>query len=596
MGSTEQTREGEAWKPIRGASGWTALAAILFVSVTLYRFQPVLETGLGESVPIAVYLQQEELSVWQSITEADLVYEVWLVSRNARALLAQPLDFFDGLHCTPFERSVTLGIPMVAMGVIAVPFSLFTNNPVLVYNLVLIALSLLACFAMFLLVRSWTGVPAAGIVAGLLFGFSQVRLGGIMHPSQFDDLWTVFALFFAARLFAHGRWRDAVGLAISFALQATESLYPFFAAVIVAPPLVAWMALSYGFRHTRLAPWTFTALFGAAVMAWMYLPYLETRSSGMLSERWGTQFYAQPLEYLPGGPLFPGFVVLVLAALALVAGRRGLARNIPGDPRPALLFGGLLAVWMATGPLLGWATGLPLPDLYSAAAALLPGLDNIRVVSRLSTGLTLTLCILSGVGTAALLRWIPNQTSAAAAGLIALAVATAAGAPGLAPGNGIAWTSQPLGGDPVALAFYEDLENRGNRGPVFELPFDEDPRTQSFAVTMAPPRIFLSHYHGRKISTCFGSFYPPGRGRLGSVASKLPAPGALEELSALGFTTLVAHHSPGTGASWRRRMMSLPSSGELRLHPIAETPRHTAWEIRNAAGKSPPVESSSNDD
>ena len=148
----------------------------------------------------------------------------------------------------------------------------------------------------------------------------------------------------------------------------------------------------------------------------------------------------------------------------------------------------------------------------------------------------------------------------------------------------------------MTLAFYEELEKRGNRGPVFELPFDEDPRTKSFAVTMAPPRIFLSHYHGRKISTCFGSFYPPGRGRLGILAANLPAPDALEELSALGFTTLVAHHSNGNATAWRRRMRSHPASGELRLDPVAETPRHTAWEIRISPGKPEPVEPIPNGD
>ena len=52
----------------------------------------------------------------------------------------------------------------------------------------------------------------AGVVAGLLYAFSPIRVGfNITHPSVWDSGWLVFALFFSHRLFAHGRWRVALG-------------------------------------------------------------------------------------------------------------------------------------------------------------------------------------------------------------------------------------------------------------------------------------------------------------------------------------------------------------------------------------------------
>jgi hypothetical protein len=39
---------------------------------------------------------------------------------------------------------------------------------------------------MYWLVSDWTGVPAAGIVAGLLHGFHRVERANVVHPHIFD--------------------------------------------------------------------------------------------------------------------------------------------------------------------------------------------------------------------------------------------------------------------------------------------------------------------------------------------------------------------------------------------------------------------------
>lgn len=57
---------------------------------------------------------------------------------------------------------------------------------------------------MLTLVSRWTRSRAAGLVAALLFAFHPIRLGNITHPTVWDLSFTVFALYFAERLFAEG--------------------------------------------------------------------------------------------------------------------------------------------------------------------------------------------------------------------------------------------------------------------------------------------------------------------------------------------------------------------------------------------------------
>src|SRR5262245_18965226 len=104
----------------------------------------------------------------QMLCRNDVAFETWLVARHAHTLVRRPWRLFDTEHCAPDEKTLTLGVPMFAMGVLAVPASLL-GDPILVYNTALAALLLVAALAMYCLVAEWTGVPLAGIGAALLY-------------------------------------------------------------------------------------------------------------------------------------------------------------------------------------------------------------------------------------------------------------------------------------------------------------------------------------------------------------------------------------------------------------------------------------------
>jgi hypothetical protein len=389
---------------------------------------------------------------------------------------------------------------------------------------------------MYLLVASWTGVPAAGVVAGLLFAFHPIRLSAIIHPSVWDASWTVFGMWFAERLFAGGRWRDAVGLAGAIALQLSASFYPLLAATFTLPPFAIWLALRGGPRKVSLAQLLFVALATAAAAAFVLGPYLGVETGGGTMLR-RTFFYAPLTQYLPGRRLFPGIVMLALVLVALLPGRARPSLRIQGDPRGPLLAGAVLVALVAAGPSLTRLVpdGVGRVDLYGFFASFLPGLSAVRVVLRLSQGAHLALALLAGLGAAALLK-----RSGRGAPLVALALVLMAGfdvlrAPQLGFERRYRWIYESIGVDPHALEFFAELDRRGNDGPILELPL----RIHPSQIPVANERILRTLYHGRRTSACFGSYGPPGRDRLVDLGARLPEPDAIRGLAELGFTTVV---------------------------------------------------------
>jgi hypothetical protein len=518
----------------------------------------------------------------QMTTRMDVTLETWLVARNAYTLARRPTRLFDTEHCAPWEKTMTLGIPMITMGIVAIPASIATSDPILTYNIALVSLTLIAAVAMFLLVTDWTGLPAAGIAAGLLYAFHPIRLAPIHHPSVWDTSWTVFCLFFAHRLFAHGRWRDTLGLAVSCALQIGASFYPLLAATFLAPPFVVWLLLRYGLRQVRIAQLA-TVLLCVVLAAAVFLgPYLEARGSSEILRRSAFRF-APWREYLPGGSLFVGWTSLGLALVGLALPRRHAAPALQGDPRWALLLGALIVALLAAGPLSASLLApftdplaSPTPNPYRMLASVLPGLDSVRMVERLGAGVHLVFSVLAGMAAAVLLRLAGRHWRLAAAALILLAAFDVLRAPALGFERSYHWVLEAIRPRDEIVQFFETLEDKGSRGPLFEVPcFD---RRLSTGVDM-PRRILLSAYHHRRTSACLASYRPPREAELAAIAQRLPQDEAIRELAALGFTTLLVHHPGGARGVRTRGFAESAKRPDAPLRALHATNEMSAFEI-----------------
>ncbi len=520
--------------PIGSGRRWTLAALLVFACATASLLHGCWGRSPAEVAPVGIpeRLGLAEDDYTHRILRFDHRFTVWLVARNAYTLLHRPGALFDAEPCHPAGNALAFGEPAIALGLLGTPAWLLTGDPVTSYNAVLLAFLLIAPYAMFLLVRDWTGSAAAGIVAGLLYGFHEIRVLDVIHLYIYDSAWTVLALLFARRWFEGSRWRDALGLAGCCAMQLGGSLYLLIASSAIALPVTAWLVVRYGLRRLRAAQ--VAVVLGTIVLtaAFVFTPYLELQGSGALPARDLRAFLMWP-ELLPGAARFPGWALLLLAAAGLAAGR--LPRG--GDPRWALLAAALLTLSLAA-----------FPRFYLAIASLVPGAEVIRAVALVYAGTHLTLCILAGLGAAALLRIAPRRYAVwAAVALIACAYLDTLRPRTLGLTPRFRYAMLRLRPDEATLAFYRELEALGNDGPILEVPLAPDNYGPATDV------ILLSAYHHRRVSACYNSFWPEEAGRVTEISSRLPRPRAIQALRKLGFTTMVVHHGKPDSYAERHR-------------------------------------------
>jgi hypothetical protein len=538
-----------------------------------------------EVVTNAPVTLMESRDPWEVMATGDIRFVVAVIARNARVLVTHPSRLFELEQCYPARRALTLGEPLITPGVLGIPAWLLSGEPTLVYNAVLLATTLLAAAAMYLLVKEWTGVPGAALVAALLFAFSEIRMRDVIHFFVWDNAWTLFALVFVRRLWMAPRWRDAAGLALCCALQIGGSLYPLLVAVLLGGAALIWLVARHGWRSVPVRHLLPAALVSLGVAAVVFAPFLAARDAGALTAR-EIQIYL-PLAWLRAGEiLHPGFVLplLMLTGVAL-GGLRG--PDAPGRGARWLFLAGLvLCMALATGGnageiFLARFEGRTPPEPgfnpWSLLGRIVPGLDVVRTPASLYSGAHLSACVLAGFGVAGILRRVPRARAALLA-LLLLAVGLDTLRPGpLGLPSVVRWARVPVRPSDESIDFFRRLDALGNRGPIYEITSGHYPPLE---LARRADALMLAQFHRRPTSQCYNSFVQLVPAEL---AARLPEAGAIRELHDLGFTTIVLLHDQfggWTAAATRASFdafLAGPDGALLRkLHGDAE---RTAFEI-----------------
>jgi hypothetical protein len=555
---------------VRRLAPRAAVIAVLGAALLLEHGE-VFRAGSAQVVPLAPGGSESSLHPFR---RADVTFEAWLAARNARTLLRQPWRLFETPHCAPATHTLTLGPPVVALGVLGMPAAAVDREPLRVYNQARVAASAVCAVAMYALVTGWTRRRAAGLAAALLFAFHPIRQDLASHPPEWDIAWTALALWFAQRLFEEGRWRDAAGLALCVGLQIAASFYALLAAALLSLPLVTWLVVHRAARRVSATQLAVVAACAAIAAALLLGPYLAARRAGAIGGR-TLAFYAPWRDYAPGGRLFPGAAVASAALLGLAVPRRVALPGLASDPRPALAGAAIWVAFVAAGStsaasLQQW--GLPVPDFdpYALLARVLPGLDSVRDVTLLSTAVYLVSCVLAGAGFAAAIDGAGRWGSAASVAFVALAAFVCFG---FGPKPWLLVEARP---SQASIEFFEKLGRLGNDGPLLELPLDS---VQGAATLVDAQRTLLSAWHGRRTSACFASFPAPGHERLEALVPALPDRDAVDALARLGFTTVIAHHPPGLDPGLDQQFAPGTSGSDPALRLIARSDAMSAYAL-----------------
>ncbi len=497
----------------------------------------------------------------------DALLNVWIVAWDAHQLLADPLHLFDANIFYPQPRTLAYSELLLGNALLALPLTAASGNPVLGYNLALLLSFFLSALGAYLLVARLTGSPGAGLVAGVAFAFSSYRLTNLAQAQLLSTQWLPLALLALHNLLRRPQARSVAIFCLFFCLQALSSFYY---AMILALAVVVLCLVDLGQRLVARQPGrayrpvllhlALAAGLCLVVIVPFALPYFQVqRELGFERSLADSEPFSASLRqfalvppgsllhglWLPsddrpmaGGypvdALFPGLIVLGLAAWGLARGR--------GRARWSYLALAVVALLLSLGPRLYLAPGRPAgPDLplpYAWLYYLLPGFKALRAPVRFDVLLSLSLAVLSGYGLLALgaqtqvavlaRRWPGRRRLLAAAGLLLVALEVAV------------WPAArvepvPVGRQVPAVYRWLAEQPAGSGSAILELPM---------AFTPGGPQLdyqYLSAYHWWPTPDGYSGFVPPAHGQVVYEMERFPSERAVSLLQALGVEFVVLH-------------------------------------------------------
>ncbi len=451
----------------------------------------------------------------------DPLFSIWRFGWIYHKLLGDPRPLFSPNIFHPHQLTLTYSDSMLLPAMTTAPLLGLGLHPVVAYNIVLVCSFVVSAFTMYLLVERLTGSAGAAFVSALLFGFYPYRFE---HYSHFELQMTYcmpLALLALHRFASTARPRDAVAAGVLVAAQLYCSMYYAVFFTLYASAVFALICLLTRAPVRRLLIPAAIACALAAMLAW---PLARTYSAAHLGDRevpTVTYYSATAADYLrahsrsamwggrtlpgrqPERALFPGVMVLLLAAIALV---------------PPL---GVTRVVYAGALLLAFeiSRGFNSP-IYPYLYDWLPFMRGLRVPARCSILVGLTLALLAGFGVRRILAGRPKWLARTVLGALVVAIAV-----DLWPVLRLeaVWPEPPpiyggVAGNPAVVLAEFPL---GGSHPGF---------------TADVPFMYFSLWHWSQMVNGYSGHSPPGQVEFEVALKDFPNPAALDLLRARGTT------------------------------------------------------------
>ncbi|RME75149.1 MAG: hypothetical protein D6784_08525 [Chloroflexi bacterium] len=124
----------------------------------------------------------------------DPLLNTWILAWDAHALLTNPLNLFKANIFYPLPDTLAYSEHLLSLALLVLPLQLFSGEPLVAYNLALLASYPLAAYGMYLLTLRWTRRRDAAFIAGLVFGFAPYRFAAIAHLQLLSFQWLPFVI------------------------------------------------------------------------------------------------------------------------------------------------------------------------------------------------------------------------------------------------------------------------------------------------------------------------------------------------------------------------------------------------------------------
>jgi hypothetical protein len=491
---------------------------------------------------------------------------IWTLGWNANAFLTQPLQIFDANIYHPYANTLAYSENLIGSAFFAAPIIWLTGNVVLATNLVALLTCILCGTGAYLLARRLHLSVAGAFICGLVFAFAPPRFIRIGQLHLTAVQWIPFALAFLHTYFERGTRRDLLLAIACFTLQALSSGHGATYLFVTIVCLLTWrfacgepLAIRQRLRDVGVA--------GAYLLApavYILLPYRLSQAEaglkrGYLSDAQPgiesflatpSRLYTYlrttwlgPFETEPDAFLFPGLLVLGLAAIAIARAQRIRLRD---NWTAFYLFIAVVATLMF----------IERPFELWRYVHWLPGFNFIRIPSRFVILTMLALAVLAGIGFDRVVLRASRMGR-----MIAMFVVAA-----LLLGEAAVY---PMAGVPFTLdvpAIDRWLDSQPKPFVVAEVPVPssgdlgalERQQTQAMRHAMA---------HWQKTVHGYSSLRRPLHDRLYLELAQFPDRPSIDSLRTLGVTFIVVH-TEEYGSRWASVEEEIADTPALKLEHV----------------------------
>jgi hypothetical protein len=205
----------------------------------------------------------------------DSYFSVWRLAWIAHQLWPRPDRLLDGNIFYPETRTLAYSDAILLPAILVSPLHWFGVDPIVAYNLVLIAAFALNGLAAYCLVRYLTGSMAAGLVGGCIFAFAPHRFDHFDHLEMQFAFWIPWAVLAWHKAVDRDPGRDYLRVAALSAAQVLSCIY-------YGVFLVTWLGVITAFRFWRtpsraLKAGSLILVPPLIVLAIYSIPYLQNR-------------------------------------------------------------------------------------------------------------------------------------------------------------------------------------------------------------------------------------------------------------------------------------------------------------------------------